>query len=54
MKKIIGIAAFAAAMVIACVEPDENASVMAVLIYATIFLLLLLIAVLCIVTEEKE
>ena len=54
MKKIIGIAAFVAAIVMACVEPDDNASVMAVLIYATIFLLLLVTAVLCINTEEKK
>lgn len=54
MKKIIGIAAFVAAIVMACVEPDENASVMAVLIYATIFLLLLLIAVLCIAKTQKK
>lgn len=54
MKKIIGIAAFAAAMVMACAEPDESASVEAVLMYATVFLSLLAAAVLCINTEKKE
>lgn len=54
MKKTIGYAAFAVAMVMACVEPDESASVEAVLIYATVFLSLLLAAVLCITKTEKK
>ena len=54
MKKTIGYAAFAAAMVISCVEPDESASVEAVFIYATVFLSLLLTAVLCIAKSKKK
>lgn len=54
MKKRIGYAAFAAAMVTACAEPDESASVEAVLIYATVFLSLLVAAVLCINAEKKK
>lgn len=54
MKKRIGYAALAVAILVACAEPDESASVEAVLIYATVFLSLLVAAVLCINAEKKK
>lgn len=52
--KTIGYAAFTAAIVVACAEPDESASIGAVMIYAAVFMGLMVVSLVCLTSKKKS